>query len=116
MGKEMEGQALEGGPLGVHDVGGLKDNRALDFTEPAVAYWERQTHALVGIVSSKGLLTVDELRRGVEGLPPAAYESLPYYEKWARSLAVTLLDRGVMTTQDLDSVLGPEKETDIGVK
>ena len=30
---------------------------------------EQRTHAMLGLLSAKGLMTVDELRRGIEGLP-----------------------------------------------
>lgn len=103
-----EGVAVE--RLGVHDVGGLPDLDPIDLREPPVAYWERTTHVLVGLVSAKGHLTVDELRRGIEALPPSAYESLSYYEKWARSLAVILMERGVITAAELDAVMGKTVE------
>ena len=32
-----------------------------------------QTHALADVCFTKGLWTVDEMRRGIEGLPEAAY-------------------------------------------
>lgn len=71
-----------------------------------------QTHALVVVLSRKGLLTVDELRRGLEGLPPAAYLALPYYTKWARALTAILLERGVLSRAELDAALGPADEGD----
>jgi hypothetical protein len=46
------------------------------------AYWERRTHAVVFRLIGKGLLSLDELRRGVEQLPPAD-AARSYYEKWA---------------------------------
>jgi Nitrile hydratase beta subunit len=106
----------EGERLGVHDVGGLPDDDRIDLREPPVAYWERQTHALVGLTSAKGFLTVDELRRGVEALPPAAYEGLSYYEKWARSLAVILMERGVLTAAEVDSVMGSSNDAPVPVR
>jgi hypothetical protein len=32
-----------------------------------------QTHSLADVCFTKGYWTVDEMRRGIEGLPPAAY-------------------------------------------
>jgi hypothetical protein len=44
---------------------------------------------------------VDELRKNIEALPPAAYDNLSYYEKWITSLTQTLIQRGVITTDEL---------------
>ena len=39
-------------------------------------------------------MTVDQLRKGIEALPPSAYEDMTYYERWISSVANTLLERG----------------------
>ena len=36
-----------------------------------------------------------------EALPPEAYDKLSYYEKWISSLTQTLLQRGVISTEEL---------------
>ncbi len=64
------------------------------------------------VLSRKGLLTVDELRRSVEGLPAAAYRTLPYYTKWARALTSLMLERGVLLRADVDAALGPVEMED----
>lgn len=58
----------------------------------------------------KGVFGVDELRRGIEALPPDAYNALTYYEKWARSAATSLIDRGVLTLPEIEAALGEEEE------
>ena len=37
----------------------------------------------------------------IEELPPDAYDKLSYYEKWISSLTQTLLQRGIITTEEL---------------
>ena len=64
--------------------------------------WERQTHALLGVLAEKGLLVTDELRRGIESIPPDQYESLSYYERWAASLEGLLVEKGILTTDEID--------------
>jgi hypothetical protein len=64
----------------------------------------------------KGVFGVDELRRGIEALPPDAYKSLSYYEKWARSAAASLTDQGVLTLPEIEAALGHEEEADPPVK
>ena len=57
---------------------------------------------MIRLALSKGLITdFAELRDGIEQLDPEDYERLSYYERWAKSLATTLLDKGVVSRQDL---------------
>lgn len=47
-------------------------------------------------------MTVDELRRNIEGLGPGAYDQLSYYERWMHSITQTLIQRGVISVDELD--------------
>jgi len=47
------------------------------------------------------LLTVDELRRNIESLGPEAYDTMSYYERWIYAITQTLLQRGVITVDEL---------------
>src|SRR5262249_60616302 len=87
-------------PRGVHDLGGLPAG-PVDLTEHAKAPWEKRTHALLNLLSRHGLMTVDELRRGIESLGAEEYDRLTYYERWITSITNTLLQRGVLTTDEL---------------
>ena len=51
--------------------------------------------------AQKGLMTVDELRRGIESIPPEEYFELGYYERWLRSIALLMRERGVVTPEEL---------------
>jgi nitrile hydratase len=46
-------------------------------------------------------MTVDELRRGIESIPPEEYFGLTYYERWLRSIATLMLEKGVVTPEEL---------------
>jgi hypothetical protein len=46
-------------------------------------------------------MTVDELRRNIESLGSASYETLSYYERWMHSISQTLIQRGVITVDEL---------------
>ena len=54
-----------------------------------------------GIRGKKRLITVDELRKNIESLPPELYDRLAYYEKWITSLGQSLIQRGVITSAEL---------------
>ena len=50
-------------------------------------------------------MTVDELRRGIEAIPEADYHRLSYYQRWIRSIADTLLRKGLITEAELRAAL-----------
>src|SRR5438067_10253871 len=83
-----------------HDMGGLPAGK-VERTEHDYAQWERRVDAMVQLLRGGGKITVDELRKNIEGLPPQAYDQLSYYEKWISSLTQTLIQRRVITTEEL---------------
>ena len=85
---------------GHHDMGGLPAGK-VERTEHDYPDWERRVDAMVQILRLQGKITVDELRKNIEALPPEAYDKLSYYEKWVSSLTQTLLQRGVITSDEL---------------
>jgi hypothetical protein len=84
---------------GHHDMGGLPAGR-VERTEHEYAAWERRVDALVMLMRGHGL-TVDESRKNIEALPPAAYDAMGYYDRWIASLAQTLLQRGIVTSDEI---------------
>jgi len=85
-------------------MGGLPAGK-VDPVEHDYEEWERRVDALmllcVGISGKKRLMTVDELRKNIESLPPEVYDRTAYYEKWITSLTQTMIQRGVITTAEL---------------
>ena len=69
-------------------------------TEHDYAAWERRVDGMMQLLRGR-YLTVDEMRKNIEALPPEAYDKLSYYEKWITSITQTLIQRGVITTADL---------------
>ena len=84
---------------GHHDMGGLPAGK-VKRTEHDYAEWERRADALAVLMGGKGV-TVDERRRQIEALPPAAYDKLSYYERWIVALTQALIQRGIITTGEL---------------
>jgi hypothetical protein len=89
---------------GHHDMGGLEAGK-IEATEHDYAEWERRVDALMmllsGIRGGKKLMTVDELRKNIESLPPQEHDGTSYYEKWIYALTQTLIQRGVISTDEL---------------
>jgi hypothetical protein len=88
---------------GHHDMGGEPAGK-VEPTEHDYAEWERRVDALMVLLSGlKGpkLMTVDELRKNIEALGPQVYDNTTYYERWVTSITQTMIQRGVITTDEL---------------
>ena len=72
-------------------------------TEHDYALWEKRVDALLVLLSRKDrrLMTVDELRRNIESLGADAYDKMTYYERWIHSISQTLIQRGVISIDEL---------------
>ena len=81
-------------------MGGLPAG-AVVAAEHDYALWEKRVDALMMLLGRRGLLTVDELRRNIEGLGAEAYERMTYYERWIHAITQTLIERGVITVDEL---------------
>jgi hypothetical protein len=85
---------------GHHDMGGLPAG-PVDRNEHVKEAWEKRVDALARLLSEKKLRRVDEARRAIEALPPDAYDRMTYYERWMAATAQLLLERGVLTADEL---------------
>ena len=85
-----------------HDMGGQPAGPVAQ-TEHDYALWEKRVDALLVLLSRKDrrLITVDELRRNIESLGADAYDTMTYYERWIHSISQTLIQRGVITIDEL---------------
>ena len=89
----------------VHDRGGWSSDAPIDRSEHTLADWELLTDALVGALGRQGVMNVDELRRGIESMPPDEYERASYYERWLFSVETILTEKGVLASGELDARL-----------
>jgi nitrile hydratase len=83
-----------------HDMGGEPAGPVV-HDEHAYATWEQRVDALMVLLSARGLLKVDELRRNIEALGATMYDRMGYYERWIHAITQTLLQRGVI---DIDAL------------
>jgi uncharacterized Zn finger protein len=79
-------------------MGGLPAGR-VERTEHDYADWERRVDALAVLMNRR--ITVDERRKNIEALPPQDYDAMSYYERWVVSLGQALIQRGIITTEEL---------------
>jgi hypothetical protein len=87
----------------VHDRGGWPEAGLIDRSEHEVTVWEKRTDALMRLLAGRGLLGVDELRRAIESIEPAAYERLTYYERWITAIERLMIEKGVLTREEIDA-------------
>jgi hypothetical protein len=94
-------------PRASHDMGGLSKFMCtmVDVEPHTLTDFDKEVDAIRQILGNKGVMTVDELRRGIEAIPEAEYHRLSYYQRWVRSIADTLLRRGVITEGELRAAL-----------
>lgn len=83
-----------------HDMGGLS-GEAIDLETHDFALWEKRVDALQVITSTKGLFTVDGLRRVLEDMGEASFETMTYYERWIASVNQNLIEAGTYTLEEL---------------
>lgn len=93
-----------------HDMGGL-DAGPVDQSQHDHAPWEKRVDAIMRLVSDdkRKLMTVDELRRGIEDLGPGAYDEYNYYERWISSITGILIEKGVISIDELGRRMGDVK-------
>ena len=78
---------------------------AVDMEPHGLTAFDREVDALSGVLRARQMMTVDEMRRGIEAIPEAEYHRLSYYRRWIRSIADNLLRKGIITEAELRAAL-----------
>jgi nitrile hydratase len=98
---------------GVHDIGGMHGFGPVirEEDEPVFhADWEGRTFALVRSTGAARYFNIDEFRRTIERMPPARYLAATYYERWLYALETVLLEKGVISSAELEAALNGARE------
>ncbi len=94
---------------GVHDLGGMDGFGAVDVEahEPVFhARWEARVFALAAAVTAQRLANVHAFRHAIERMEPLHYLGSSYYEHWLTAIATLLVERGVVSREELDAAAG----------
>jgi hypothetical protein len=87
----------------VHDRGGWHDPSPIERTEHQFAQWEDHTHTFLELlIGPKNRFNLDEFRRAIEGIEGEKYESMTYYERWLTAIETCLIQKGVLTQEEID--------------
>ncbi len=87
---------------GVNDLGGSPGG-PIDKSQREIEDWERLADAVTIVLDKKGIKTTDEHRRAQESLPQERYEALSYYERWIAATELLLVEKGVLTCEEIDA-------------
>src|SRR5437764_11337120 len=90
---------------GIHDMGGRQGFGQVRYTLDAKAFhapWEVRANALYGFAVRAGLFNMDEYRHAIERMEPRHYLAASYYERSLTSLATLLVEKGLVTRDELE--------------
>lgn len=104
---------------GVHDLGGTdglgpikKDADEPDPEEYFHEDWEKRVFALLPQTMGQGLYNLDEFRHTIEQMDPAYYLDSPYYEHWLSAMEELLVEKGVISEEELQTRLEEVKASE----
>jgi Nitrile hydratase beta subunit len=86
---------------GPHDIGGEQAG-SVDTIDHGMKFWERQANALRSVLQRNKVTCTDELRRAAEDLGEQ-YSKLHYFEITTSALRTILLEKGLITEQELEA-------------
>lgn len=92
-------------PGGHHDVGGLPGAGPIDRAEHQLSDWEILADAVNQALGAKGVKRTDEMRRAREEMESEAYRDLSYYERWIASIETILVEKKILTREEIDRKL-----------
>jgi len=90
---------------GAHDMGGAQNFGPVvpEVNEPRFHQaWERRAFALTLAMGGARRWNLDQSRSARESLPPARYLASSYYQIWLDGLVALMLERGMVTRDELD--------------
>jgi len=89
---------------GAHDMGGEQNFGPVraEANEPVFHHrWEARVLGLNLAMAATRQWNIDQGRAAIEGIEPATYLAMSYYEKWFERLCRLLIERGLVTREEL---------------
>lgn len=88
----------------INDVGGMGGFPPIEQEPgepPFHADWEAHVFAINRALIGQGVYNLDEFRDAIERMPPREYLAASYYERWFHAITTLLVDKGVLTAQEV---------------
>ncbi|WP_067845387.1 SH3-like domain-containing protein [Nocardia lijiangensis] len=86
----------------LHDVGGQPDI-PIEYREKVEEPWEMNTYVTCECLGWRGVWNSEERRRAENDLGATLYFGLPYYARWATVAAKVLVNKGLITPDELSA-------------
>ncbi|MEU7633096.1 hypothetical protein AB0C34_24495 [Nocardia sp. NPDC049220] len=86
----------------LHDVGGQPDAPTV-YQEKTEEPWEMNTYVTCECLGWRGAWNSEERRRAENDLGATLYFGLPYYARWATVAAKVLINKGLITPDELSA-------------
>jgi nitrile hydratase len=87
---------------GMHDLGGKQGFGRIAYPPaPHEDGWEKVARALHALLVKQRIYNMDEYRHAIERMAPVHYLSAPYFERMLTASATLLVEKGVITAEDL---------------
>lgn len=95
---------------GIHDLGGMSGFGAVEAEADEPVFheeWEALAFALnVNAIANLHAYNADEYRHAIERMDPAHYLAASYYERVLTGVSTLLVEKGVVTREDLEARAG----------
>ena len=94
---------------GMHDLGGKQGFGPVRHSPRAHVFheeWEKRANALLALAVKSGFLNMDEYRHAIERMEPRHYLSAGYYERSLTGLLTLLVEKGVVSREELERIAG----------
>ena len=91
---------------GVHDMGGMHGFGPVEPEENEPVFhapWEGRVYGMVQALGPHRIHDPHGMRFALESLKPATYLGSSYYERWLLTTEQALVDKGILTEQELES-------------
>jgi len=85
---------------GYHDIGGDPAGE-IPRHEHEMLLWEKRVEAMLLLLSQKGLLRIDENRRGLEAVGAEIYHGAGYAQRRILSISTNLIAKGLVSIEEV---------------
>src|SRR3989442_9834137 len=94
---------------GMHDLGGKQGFGRVKYpSAPHNESWRPLVRALHAFAIESHIYNMDEFRHAIERMTPRHYISAPYFERHLTAIATLLIEKGIATREELESLVDRE--------
>ena len=94
---------------GLHDLGGKQGFGRVKYpSAPHNENWRPLVRALHAFAIESHIYNMDEFRHAIERMTPRHYISAPYFERHLTAIATLLIEKGIATREELESLVDGE--------